>query len=94
MQLAQRQQNRTIPVEPRRGNIYDRYGHPLAMSIDVDSVFAVPSEVHDQETTAAMLGKVLNLDPQDIVVRLKMARPLRLHRAQDRRRNQRLAFAN
>jgi cell division protein FtsI (penicillin-binding protein 3) len=45
------------------------------MSIDVDSVFAVPSEVHDKETTAAMLGKVLNLDPQDIVVRLKMARP-------------------
>ena len=71
MQLAERQQNRTIPVEPRRGNIYDRYGHPLAMSIDVDSVFAVPSEVHDQETTAAMLGKVLNLDPQDILARLQ-----------------------
>src|SRR5271169_2464627 len=74
-QLAHRQQNRTIPVEPRRGNIYDRFGHPLAMSIDVDSVFAVPSEVHDKETTAAMLGKVLNLDPQDILVRLKVARP-------------------
>ena len=37
------------------------------MSIDVDSVFAVPSEVHDPETTAAILGKVLNLDPQEIV---------------------------
>ena len=73
--LAERQRTRTVPVEPRRGNIYDRYGHPLAMSIDVDSVFAVPSEVHDKETTAAMLGKVLNLDPQDILVRLKMARP-------------------
>ena len=72
--LAERQRTRTIPVEPRRGNIYDRYGHPLAMSIDVDSVFAVPSEVHDKETTAAMLGKVLNLDPQDILARLKMAR--------------------
>ena len=44
---AQRQQNRTIPVEPRRGNIYDRNGYALAMSIDVDSVFAVPSEIHD-----------------------------------------------
>ncbi|MFI5116020.1 MAG: penicillin-binding protein [Terriglobales bacterium] len=73
--LAERQRTRTVPVEPRRGNIYDRYGHPLAMSIDVDSVFAVPSEVHDKETTAAMLGKVLDLDPQDILVRLKMARP-------------------
>jgi len=74
VQLAHRQQNRTIPVEPRRGNIFDRYGHPLAMSIDVDSVFAVPSEVHDPETTAAVLGKVLNLDPREIVARIESSR--------------------
>ena len=74
VQLAHRQQNRTIPVEPRRGNIFDRYGHPLAMSIDVDSVFAVPSEIHDPETTAVILGKVLNLDPQEIVARIKSSR--------------------
>jgi cell division protein FtsI/penicillin-binding protein 2 len=73
--LAERQRTRTLPVEPRRGNIYDRNGHPLAMSIDVDSVFAVPSEVHDKETTAVILGRVLNLEPQEILVRLKMARP-------------------
>ena len=72
VQRAQRQQNRTIPVEPRRGNIYDRNGYPLAMSIDVDSVFAVPSEVHDQETTAVILGQVLNMDPQEIVARLRV----------------------
>jgi cell division protein FtsI (penicillin-binding protein 3) len=74
IQLAHRQQNRTIPVEPRRGNIFDRYGHPLAMSIDVDSVFAVPSEVHNPETTAAVLGKVLNLDPREIVARIESSR--------------------
>jgi cell division protein FtsI (penicillin-binding protein 3) len=71
---AQRQQNRTIPVEPRRGNIYDRNGYPLAMSIDVDSVFAVPGEVHDQETTAVILGKVLDMNPQEIVARLQSNR--------------------
>ena len=53
-----------ITVEPRRGVIYDRNGVELAMSIDVDSVFAVPSEIPDQETTAALLGNVLNLDPR------------------------------
>ncbi len=74
VQLAHRQQNRTIPVEPRRGNILDRNGHPLAMSIDVDSVFAVPSEIHDPENTAALLGKVLNLDPQEIVARIEASR--------------------
>ncbi|MGA7459510.1 MAG: penicillin-binding protein, partial [Candidatus Korobacteraceae bacterium] len=71
---AQRQQNRTIPVEPRRGNIYDRNGYPLAMSIDVDSVFAVPGEIHDQETAAVLLGKVLDMNPQEIVARLQSNR--------------------
>ena len=89
VQLAHRQQNRTIPVDPRRGNIYDRNGHPLAMSIDVDSVFAVPSEVHDQETTALILGKVLNLDPQEIVARIESSRNFRLDQPQGRCRNQR-----
>jgi cell division protein FtsI (penicillin-binding protein 3) len=74
VQRAQRQQNRTIPVQPRRGNIYDRNGYALAMSIDVDSVFAVPSEIHDQETTAVILGKVLDMDPRDIVARLQSSR--------------------
>jgi len=71
VQRAQRQQNRSIPVEPRRGNIYDRNGYALAMSVDVDSVFAVPSEIHDPETTATLLGRVLDLDPQEIVARLQ-----------------------
>jgi cell division protein FtsI (penicillin-binding protein 3) len=70
MLRAQRQQNRTIPIEPRRGNIYDRNGYALAMSIDVDSVFAVPSEVSDPQQTAALLSNVLKMDAQDIVNRL------------------------
>jgi cell division protein FtsI (penicillin-binding protein 3) len=44
------------------------------MSIDVDSVFAVPSEVHDQETTAVILGRVLDMAPQEIVARLQSNR--------------------
>jgi len=74
-QLAHKQQNRTFPIPPRRGNILDRNGVPLAMSIKVDSVFAVPSEVHDRETTAAVLGKVLEMDPQEVMARLREARP-------------------
>jgi len=74
VQKALRQQSRTINVEPRRGIIYDRNGSELAMSIDVDSIFAVPSEIPEPETTAAILGNVLQLDPQDILARMKASR--------------------
>src|SRR5271154_3333181 len=42
---AQRQQQRTLEVAPERGGIFDRQGQPLAMSLPVDSIFAVPSEL-------------------------------------------------
>ncbi|HUK86865.1 MAG TPA: penicillin-binding protein [Terriglobales bacterium] len=73
-QRAQRQQQRSIEVAPRRGAIYDRNGHELAMSITVDSVFAVPSEIPDQATAATLLAKVLEADPADIEARLKSSR--------------------
>ena len=62
-QHAIRQQQRTIEVAPKRGIIYDRQGHELAMSILVDSVFAVPSEIPDPTTAAALLGRILKSDP-------------------------------
>ena len=71
VQRAQRQQQRSIPVSPRRGIIYDRNGHELAMSITVDSVFAVPSEIPDPENTAGLLARVLRTDPPEMVARLK-----------------------
>ena len=68
---AQRQQQRTIEVSPRRGIIYDRNGHELAMSVNVDSVFAVPSEIPDQASTAAMLARILGADANELLARIK-----------------------
>ncbi len=70
-QRAQRQQQRTIEVSPRRGILYDRNGHELAMSVMVDSVFAVPGEIPDAASTASLLAKVLGGDPREILARLK-----------------------
>src|SRR5437867_2162445 len=70
-QQAQRQQQRSISVAPRRGVIFDRSGHELAMSVAVDSVFAVPSEIADPETASEVLAKVLALDAAEIRARLK-----------------------
>src|SRR5205823_2291837 len=70
VQRAQRQQQRSLDIAPQRGIIYDRDGHELAMSVMVDSIFAVPSEIPDPATTATLLGKILGDDPHDILAHL------------------------
>ncbi|MGE5113439.1 MAG: penicillin-binding protein, partial [Acidobacteriaceae bacterium] len=74
VQRAERQQQRTVDVAARRGVIYDRNGQELAMSVMVDSVFAVPSEIPDQATTASILGRILKSDPRDLLARMKGSR--------------------
>ncbi len=71
---AQRQQQRTFDVPAKRGIIYDRNGHELAMSVQVDSVFAVPSEIPDQASTANLLATVLGSDPNELLARMKSQR--------------------
>ncbi len=63
---AQRQQQRTIEITPKRGAIHDRNMHPLAMSVPVDSAFAVPSEMGDEQLAARLLSKVLGI-PADVL---------------------------
>ena len=73
-QRAARQQQRTIEVSPRRGVIYDRNGHELAMTVSVDSVFAVPSEVPDQANAANLIARVLKVSPQEVLAKLQTSR--------------------
>ena len=73
-QKAARQQQRSIEVAPPRGIIYDRKGRELAMSIQVDSVFAVPSEIPDQGTTARLLAHILKADPKEVFAKLESSR--------------------
>ena len=74
VQHAQRQQQRTIEVASRRGIIYDRRGHELAMSVSVDSVFAVPSEIPDPNTAATLLARILRADATELRARLNASR--------------------
>jgi cell division protein FtsI (penicillin-binding protein 3) len=66
MARAQRQQQRVIEITPKRGAIYDRNMHPLAMSIPVDSAFGVPSELGDQQLAARLLSGVLGI-PREVL---------------------------
>ncbi len=71
VQRAQRQQQRTVEISPQRGIIYDRNGQELAMTVQVDSVFAVPSEIPDQKNTATLLANLIGDDPDSVLERMQ-----------------------
>jgi cell division protein FtsI (penicillin-binding protein 3) len=53
----QQQSHRILPAE--RGDILDRHGRPLAMTAQVDSVYAVPSAMEDDEAVVTQLCQAL-----------------------------------
>ncbi len=59
---AERQQQRVIELDPPRGTIYDARGRELAVSVEVESAFAVPREVSDPKSAAKALARVLAID--------------------------------
>jgi cell division protein FtsI (penicillin-binding protein 3) len=71
---AMRQQQRTIEITPERGTIFDRNGKPLAMSIPVESAFAVPSEIADENLAARLLSGVINKPQEEIEARFESSR--------------------
>ncbi|WP_260706118.1 penicillin-binding protein [Edaphobacter flagellatus] len=66
VERAAKQQQRTFEVAPRRGVLYDRNLKELAMTVLVDSIYAVPSELgENRENTAQILAKIVHADPHD-----------------------------
>ena len=59
---AGHQQQRAIPLTAKRGVIYDRAGRELAMSVMVDSAFAVPTEVKDLPTAVHLITRITGED--------------------------------
>lgn len=60
MARADRQQNRTIDTYPKRGEIRDRNQRLLAYSVDVDSIYAVPSDIADARAVVKALCGALD----------------------------------
>lgn len=59
---AERQQQRVIELDPPRGTIFDARGRELAVSVEVESAFAVPREVKDARATAAAIARLAEVD--------------------------------
>ena len=76
---AERQVLRTVPAPAKRGDILDRNGRVLAASADVDSLYAVPSEVDDPFATGAALcdalGDCSKAEQDEVRTRLVRNRP-------------------
>jgi cell division protein FtsI (penicillin-binding protein 3) len=71
---AQRQQQRTIEITPKRGIIYDRNMRALAMSVPVKSAFAVPAEIVDESLAARLLSGVLGVPQEMLEARMASSR--------------------
>lgn len=70
MRMAARQHKKTTNIPPKRGDIYDRNMKELAVSIEVDSVFAQPAAVESPKVAARMLAPLLSMDRLEIEKKL------------------------
>ena len=68
--MAGNQHNQVLKIEPRRGTIYDRYMEPLAINLDVMSVYADPRNIDDKDHVAEVLSEKLDIEYD--VVRKKL----------------------
>jgi len=74
VERAQHQQQRSVELSAKRGVIYDRSGHELAMSVAVDSVFAVPSEQTDLANAISLITHITHEDPHEILARCEASK--------------------
>jgi cell division protein FtsI (penicillin-binding protein 3) len=65
VERAEKQQQRTFEVAPRRGVLYDRNLRELAMTVLADSIYADPSEIDDKQAAARTLAALVHTDPED-----------------------------
>jgi cell division protein FtsI (penicillin-binding protein 3) len=64
--IAKKQQTGGFEVAPRRGLLYDRNLKELAMTVQVPSIFAVPSELgSNKEEAAQILSRIVHTDPME-----------------------------
>lgn len=68
---ARRQHEKTITLDSSRGAILDRQGKPLALNLDVTSVYATPTSIDDPKLVARRLAPMLKLPQEYVEQRLR-----------------------
>lgn len=68
--LAEALWQRNLPITADRGRILDRNGKVLATNITTTTLYVVPNQIIDKETTADKLSKILNCDYEKMLAHL------------------------
>ncbi|HEY6008581.1 MAG TPA: penicillin-binding protein, partial [Geobacteraceae bacterium] len=66
VKLAERQHQKIVPLTPARGAIYDRTNAALAVSIEMDSVYAEPRSIENFVHTASQLAPLLGMSREQL----------------------------
>lgn len=64
---------RSVPIQPKRGVIYDRNGKELALSISAPSVGAFPMEIREsgyEQKIATLLAEILELPADEVLKKI------------------------
>ncbi|MFX4261410.1 stage V sporulation protein D [Pelotomaculum propionicicum] len=61
---------RDVPVEAKRGTIYDRNGNELVTSVSVDSAYAFPPQIEDKRGAADKIALALGMDNEEVYKKL------------------------
>jgi cell division protein FtsI (penicillin-binding protein 3) len=64
--LADSECHRTVTLNPVRGEILDRNGEKLAVSIETESVFVQPTKVQNPGAAAAAMAQILDVPAGDL----------------------------
>jgi len=73
--LASRQHQSRVALQPERGPIVDRHGDVLALTVESAGVYIRPGALDITGEVIAVLGRTLNLPPEVIARRLKTNEP-------------------
>ncbi len=76
-QRARLQHQRTVKIPSRRGRVFDRNLEELAVSIEVDSVYAQPNRIEDSSKVSSALAPLLAVDRR--VLRRRLASSKKRH---------------
>lgn len=72
--LAERQYKNKTPLVPKRGTIYSRGYEELAVTVEVDSVYAEPDSIENPKLAAKRLSPLLSVGRKELEERLSTSK--------------------